>query len=348
MIEQERIDPKKIVIARRWTKLEYDANVQGVSVESLLREYEKVGLREKMLESHERQLETFRELHEFLGKPHFTVGEDMKRSDFSGADLTVIQGGDGHGSFTSHFLEKEKTIFVVSDKVLSKAALYDFDLDSFKQIYDCLLRGEYTVEEWTRVQSILNGKVIPELALSEMFIGAKYSVGMSRYVVQFEGKTGRETFQVNTEAEREEEQKTSGLLVATGTGSTGWMKKATLTQRRITGIFPRTESLARFIMREEPIEALSEYDLVYGELKPGDLLRITSLANNVISPDSYERVMYDFPFGAKAEIGIAAQPLRVIRSAVLSGHKPKEIVSPLSLRERTTNEAKQQYLALVA
>lgn len=67
-------------------------------------------------------------------------------------------------------------------------------------------------------------KVDP-LAVSDLFIGAKNNLDMSRYTLEY--KDGQF------------EQKSSGLVFATGTGATGWYDAIHKTIFRRSDFFPR-------------------------------------------------------------------------------------------------------------
>lgn len=297
----EPIRPHEIVIARRWSKLEWEMNQKGVSQGELLAHYEAMGLYERKWLSHLEQLKSFELIRNALPGSRITVGEEIKKADFADAKLVVALGGDGHFSFVSHFVDSQYIVGVNADPGPrgSTGAILSFTPETFVKFLPRIKAGEFTPEYWTRLQIVLNGQEIAPNAISDVYIGARLSVDMSRYVLKF--------------GEQEEEEKTSGLLVSTGTGSTGWHRKAHLTQQRESGVFSRNEIKAKFIAREEPGEPFNDYSLVRGELYPGEELVVHSYIDDaVVSPDSYRGLMYDFPAGSIVKVRVSEKPLKVI------------------------------------
>ena len=71
-----------------------------------------------------------------------------------------------------------------------------------------MIRENYEIENWTRQDVILNGKLIGR-ALNETAIGEDMNfTKMTRYNLKFN--------------HREDYNENSGLIIVTGTGSTGW------------------------------------------------------------------------------------------------------------------------------
>ncbi len=299
MREKEKIDPSKIIIVRRWSKLEWELHKKNTTQEKILDHYEKMGLKDKKWSSHLDQMNSFNKLEAFLNYPKVLEGEPLQKADLCGMQLVIILGGDGYFSYVSHYIDDQLVIGVKADPKKSSAVLYELDVDDFINFYPMLLQGNFTIANWTRLRAVINAKPIKELSLSDIFVGARLSVDMSRYVIYYKGV--------------QEEQKTSGILVSTGTGSTGWWKKLNLTQQRRMGTFARTSRTARFVVRDEPSSRLSGYKIVSGKIKPDEVLKIRSLVDDgVVSPDSYSSLMYPFPAGDTVEISISDNPLRVI------------------------------------
>lgn len=298
MKEAEPIDPRRIGIARRWSKLEWEMFTKGLTQTELLYHYEKMGLKERKWSSHLEQMKSFDDLRRALPDSPVTEGENIREGDFKDLQAVVAMGGDGHFSFTSHFIRDQLLAGVVGDQ-RSTGALLNFKPDQFIAFLPRLIKGDYGIQYWTRLQIILDGKTIPELALSEVFVGSRLSVDMSRYNFDY--------------YDHREEEKTSGIVISTGTGSSGWHGNIHMTQQRDSGQFSRNEIKAKFIVRDEPIAELSKYFLVKGDLYSGEELEIESFIDDaVVSPDSYRGLMYDFPAGSRVKIKISENPLRVI------------------------------------
>jgi len=118
------------------------------------------------------------------------------------------------------------------------------------------------------------------------------------------------------------EQKSSGMLVSTGAGSTGWFNSAVRALHPEGRIFGKTEPYGRFVLTE--ISATTGADgertkrtltvppKTEGVVVPGSPLTIHSLnrEGGVIVIDSHERI--PFERGSTATIEIDESPLWVI------------------------------------
>lgn len=112
---------------------------------------------------------------------------------------------------------------------------------------------------------------------------------MSRHVLGFSG--------------REEEHKSSGLLVCTPAGSTGWY-----------GHYgrPFTGAKGRWVLTE-PFPRNRRLRLGAGALRPGEVINIRSLndSEGIVAVDSLEET--PFPFAGRAEVRLSKHPLRIAR-----------------------------------
>ena len=113
--------------------------------------------------------------------------------------------------------------------------------------------------------------------------------------------------------DREEEQKCSGLLVATGAGSSGWYDSACRYLHPGGDRFAKTEKNGKFLATEPYHGKLNGSDMLEGRLEDGEVLEIISSndACGAITVDSIES--YEFSRGMKAEVKISGTPLRVIK-----------------------------------
>jgi hypothetical protein len=79
------------------------------------------------------------------------------------------------------------------------------------------------------------------------------------------------------------------------------------------GIFPRTETSARFLLTEPYIGRLCGYSMTDGTVEPGEDLIVHSLndSRGLVSSDSLED--YEFDMGARVVINVSNNRLRVIK-----------------------------------
>ena len=132
-----------------------------------------------------------------------------------------------------------------------------------------LVAGRAGVEQRTMVRAALDdGQELR--ALNEVFVGHR-SHQSARYVLDVGGAS--------------EHQSSSGLIVATGSGATGWAKS--INQGRLALPVPVAPELAWFVREawESPATGAS---LTAGLLAPDGVLRVTSEIDGVVFGDGIE------------------------------------------------------------
>ena len=137
------------------------------------------------------------------------------------------------------------------------------------------------------------------LALNEVFVGHR-SHQSARYILRH----GR----------REERQSSSGLIVSTGTGATGWT--ASIARERASSIelpAPSSPSLAYFVREAWP-GADNDASLTEGLLAASDELTVTSrMEDGVVFGDGMESDAAPLAWGQPVTLRLAAERLRLVR-----------------------------------
>src|SRR5262249_43485981 len=131
----------------------------------------------------------------------------------------------------------------------------------------------------------------------------------------------------------------SGIIVSTGAGSTGWHRsiltgsaaivQAYANEAKVRAVrdryrFDWDARYLRFSIREPFISKTSGAEIVHGTIAPDTPLEIISHMphNGVIFSDGVEEDHLDFNSGAIATIGLADRTLRLVVSEVESGPTP--------------------------
>jgi hypothetical protein len=116
-------------------------------------------------------------------------------------------------------------------------------------------------------------------------------------------------------------QRSSGILISTGVGSTGWFSTAGLYLGTEDRSFSKAAPYACFELRE-PLVSFEERDgvrravlpkFVEGTINAGEVLRVTSLNDEegiASRDDSFDEIK--FPRGSVAEISLDPKPLLVL------------------------------------
>jgi hypothetical protein len=169
------------------------------------------------------------------------------------------------------------------------------------------LEERLPVEEITMAEACLNdGQRL--LAFNDLFIGQRGHVS-ARYRVEHDGRV--------------EEQSSSGILVSTGAGSTGWLSSvynmangllADGTHRPVEERIARSDRRLRFIVREPFRSKHSGADIVTGIVHEGEALVVRSHmgSNGIIFSDGIEADHLAFDTGSHVRVSIARERARLI------------------------------------
>lgn len=286
---------RRPVIVPKKSKWEMDQEKWRLSESGLRKHYFKNGMdAERIYQSHVRQQETISLLKEFFPSSAWCERDGWSQERARNSSLVVAVGGDNHFQFVSHFVERKKIIGINSDPFSSEGAILSFAPEDIPRLVRELENNTLTWNRWSRVQVWKNGKKLGPPALSEVFLGEQNRLSMSRHIL----KHGKMT----------EEQKSSGLLVTTGVGQTGWFHSA-MSPRRIKHISP-AENCFLFGATEPFAGRLSRARLTSGIVRGRGALRVQSLNDEqgIIGIDSWRT--FDFLNGQKAVIRLGV-PLLV-------------------------------------
>ena len=140
------------------------------------------------------------------------------------------------------------------------------------------------------------------LALNEVFVGHT-SHQSARYRVRFDAAAER--------------QSSSGVIVATGTGATGWARSVHGMRRSSLDLPRPTEPRLAFFVREAFPSRSTGVSIQEGLVPADTALTIHSEMDDggVVFGDGIEQDRLEFPWGARLEVRCAEQSLRLVRGA---------------------------------
>src|SRR5262249_48145477 len=122
------------------------------------------------------------------------------------SDVVVVLGQDGLVVNAAKYLDGQPVVALNPDPERIDGVLLPFHVHKANQAIALALGNEPSWAEVTMARAELNdGQRL--LAVNDLFIGARTHVS-ARYRLRYQG--------------REENQSSSGLIVSTGAGSTGW------------------------------------------------------------------------------------------------------------------------------
>jgi NAD kinase len=234
--------------------------------------------------------------------------------EFEGTSVVVVLGQDGLVVNTAKYLDGQLVVAINPDPARIDGVLLPFSYpDASGAIERGMAARKGTWRAVTMARAELNdGQSL--LAVNDLFIGQKTHAS-ARYRLAFDG--------------REEDQSSSGIIVSTGAGSTGWHRSILTGAAGIVAAHGHGERVLHlrdryrfdwearhlvFHVREPFISKTSGADLVYGRIDRDKPLDVGSHMpqNGVIFSDGVEEDRLDFNSGAIARIGLADRTLRLV------------------------------------
>ncbi len=224
---------------------------------------------------------------------------DLARFVFEPEDLVVAVGQDGLVANAAKYLAGQLVLGVNPDPERNDGVLVPHGPAAAKRLLRAMAARRAEVEERTLARATLDdGQAL--LALNEVFAGHR-SHQSARYRLRLAG--------------REERQSSSGVIVTTGTGATGWARSVNGERRRPLEL-PRPEDPALAFFVREPFPSVATGTSLDGAvLARGAALEVVSEMNEggVLFADGIEEDRLDFPFGARAVFEVAPGRLRLVR-----------------------------------
>jgi NAD kinase len=229
---------------------------------------------------------------------------------FGPSDIVVALGQDGVVANTMKYLDGHPLIGLNPDARRYDGILLPFVARDLPALLPEVAADRRTGKAVTMAKAgLANGQAL--YAVNDLFVGARTHTS-----ALYEIAAG----------ERKETQSSSGLIVATGLGSTAWFKSIVTGSIAIADAYgSRTEiapyapqawdsSELRFAAREPFPSRTSQASLVYGRLAKSETLRLRSLMpeNGVIFSDGIEADRLDFNSGTEVQITVADRQGRLI------------------------------------
>ncbi len=228
---------------------------------------------------------------------------------FSENNLIVVIGQDGLVANTAKYSRGLPMVAVNPDKQRYDGVLLPFDTSNFLSGVEQVLTKKYSSKTVRFAEAKLNdGQRL--LAFNDLFIGASSHVS-ARYKIAFN--------------DVEEEQSSSGLIVSTPSGSTGWLSSIFNMAYGVTGMFEKNltpkqpqlnEAELLFAVREPFQSIRTQTGITAGILTRENTLTVESLmpTGGVIFSDGIETDFLQFNSGSIATIGIAKETAQLVLS----------------------------------
>ena len=228
---------------------------------------------------------------------------------FSEKHLIVVIGQDGLVANTAKYSKGIPIVAVNPDKQRYDGVLLPFDTSDFIVGVESVISNSFPSKTMRFAEAQLNdGQRL--LAFNDLFIGTSSHIS-ARYKISYNNNT--------------EEHSSSGLIVSTPAGSTGWLSSIFNMAYGITSMFennlkpkrPKLKDNELLFAVREPFQSIrTQTGITAGILKSQNKLTIESLmpTSGVIFSDGIEADFLKFNSGSIATIGVAKETAKIVTS----------------------------------
>jgi NAD kinase len=226
---------------------------------------------------------------------------------FSEKNLIIVIGQDGLVANTAKYAKTCPIVAVNPDKARYDGVLLPFDTGNFTEGVEQVMRGKFASKTMRFAEAKLNdGQRL--LAFNDLFIGVASHVS-ARYKISFQQIT--------------EEHSSSGLIVSTQAGTTGWMSSIFNMAYGVAGLFDKNLKSKKPLLKDnellfavrEPFKSIrTQTGISAGILKNQARLVVESLMplNGIIFSDGIETDFLKFNSGSVATIGLASETATLV------------------------------------
>ena len=221
---------------------------------------------------------------------------DLDRFLFAADDVVVPLGQDGLVANVAKYLNGQPVLGVNPAPDLYDGVLVRIGVGRLGKLLAASAAGDASVESRTMVEAELDGGETL-LALNEIFVGHR-SHQSARYRIEAEGEA--------------ENHSSSGLIVASGTGATGWARSI-MEATHLELSLGREEHAVGFWVREPFPSVATTTTLRAGKIT-GNPLLVTSRMNEggAIFADGIEQDFIAFDWGRRVQLRPASRALQLV------------------------------------
>jgi NAD kinase len=225
---------------------------------------------------------------------------------FSKKNIIIVIGQDGLVANTAKYSVNLPIIAVNPDIERYDGILLPFNISNFIHGVENVLTDNYNAKIMRFAEAKLNdGQRL--LAFNDLFIGAS-SHASAHYKITFKNKT--------------EQHSSSGIIISTSAGSTGWLSSIFNMAYGITNMFDKNLTLKQPKLKEEdllfavrePFKSIrTQTEITAGIIRNNTLTVESFMPNNgIIFSDGVENDFLKFNSGSIATIGIAKETANIV------------------------------------
>lgn len=221
---------------------------------------------------------------------------DLDRFLFGPEDVIIVVGQDGLVANVAKYVDGQPVLGVNPAPDLYDGVLVRLSTDRLASLLPASVAGAAPAERRTMVEARLDtGEQL--LALNEVFVGHR-SHQSARYRIAC--------------GDAAEDHSSSGLIVASGTGATGWARSIMEATHRALLLDPQERAVAFFV--REPFPSIATGTTLHSGKLDTMPLAVTSRMNDggVIFADGIEQDFLAFDWGRGVTVGPAARTLHLV------------------------------------
>jgi NAD+ kinase len=306
----DRVQVRRVVLVRKTTAVEALAEHADRKLARALAGHEAIAERVQL--AHDEHVASVATVEECLRRHRVEVRavRHFDRRLAAWADLVVTVGGDGTFLRASHSVDEGARgdgvpmVGVNSAASSSVGWFCAATAAEFPRIFSEIAAGALRTHGLWRMRVALNGKPLRDLALNDVLLAHRIPAETSRYLID----TG----------EVRQDQKSSGIWIATAAGSTAAIRSA---GGEVLDIGART---LQFRVRELMAWAVQGEPVVGGRCEPGGSLTVVSrMSTGTLYLDGNHR-RQAFGFGDRIAFRCSDRPLPWIAPAGLEGLRAGE------------------------
>ena len=207
-------------------------------------------------------------------------------------------GQDGLVANAAKYLTGQPVLGINPDRDLFDGVLVRHEAAAAPELLAATVTGRVKIEARTMVEAKLDdGQHL--VALNEIFVGHRTHQS-ARYRIRWH--------------DTDETQSSSGLIVSTGTGATGWARSIARQKARPFELPEPTESRLVFFVREPFPSRSTGTSVEEGTLTEGEAFVVASEMNELgtVFGDGIEADRLEFGWGMQLTVGIAPNRLNLI------------------------------------
>jgi NAD kinase len=223
---------------------------------------------------------------------------DLDRFLFEREDIIAAVGQDGLVANVAKYLDGQAVIGINPLPDEYDGVLVPHPAEAAPDLISGVAHGRVELEHRTMAEAKLDdGQRL--LALNEVFIGHRTHQS-ARYRLTIGGE--------------EERHSSSGLIVSTGTGATGWARSINLSRGNVLELPNPVDKKLAFFVREAFPSGVTGTEVTCGLIERGRALAVVSEMNEggVIFGDGMEDDRLDFAWGQRLKVQAAGASLSMV------------------------------------